>query len=99
MPIWARWRWPRVSGALRAWLDWQRGQLAGATVDMALGEVNATLGQDLRPLVLRTARAPGGRWLEGGFELSSDNLQFQADDGLAWPGGKLFLRHTGADRA
>ena len=87
-------------GALRAWLDWQRGQLAGATVDMALGEVNATLGQDLRPLVLRTVTGRlGGRWLEGGFELSSDNLQFQADDGLAWPGGKLFLRHTGADRA
>lgn len=41
----------------------------------------------------------GGRWLEGGFELSSDNLQFRADDGLARPGGKLFLRHTGADRA
>ena len=41
-------------GALRAWVDWQRGEPVGATVDMALGAVHATLGQDLRPLVLRT---------------------------------------------
>ncbi|WP_404300881.1 YhdP family protein [Alicycliphilus denitrificans] len=90
----------RGHGALRAWVDVQRGEPAAVTVDMALGEVNATLGQDLRPLVLHTVTGRvGGRWLEGGFELSSDNLQFQADDGLRWPGGKLFLRHTGADQA
>ena len=86
-------------GALRAWVEVRRGALAGATVDMALGEVNATLGQELQPLVLRTVTGRlGGRWLDGGFEFSSDNLQFDAEDGLQWPGGKLLLRHTGADQ-
>jgi len=86
-------------GALRAWVDVQRGEAVGATVDLALGELNATLGRNLQPLVLRavTGRV-GGRLLEGGFEFSSDHLQFQADDGLRWPDGKLFLRYTGADQ-
>ncbi len=86
-------------GALRAWVDVQRGEVAGATVDLALDAFDATLGRELRPLVLHevTGRV-GGRWLAGGFEFSGENLQFQADDGLRWPGGRLFLRYTDMDQ-
>lgn len=87
-------------GAVRAWADVQRGRVGGGTVDMALDEVNATLGEDLRPLALRTVTGRvGGRWLDDGFELSTHNLQFVADDGLRWPGGNLALRHSGQGRA
>ena len=81
-------------GALRAWVDLQRGQLAGGAVDMALDAVNAQLGKDLQPLVLSTVTGRlEGRWLEGGFELATRNLRFVADDGLRWGGGNLRLRH------
>ncbi|SDM06958.1 TIGR02099 family protein [Oryzisolibacter propanilivorax] len=83
----------RGMGGVRAWGDVRRGQLIGGTVDLALAEVDATLGEGLQPLVLRqvTGRA-GGRWLEGGFEFSANDLQFTAADGLHWPGGQLLLR-------
>lgn len=87
-------------GALRAWLDVQQGRLVGGAADMALGEVNATLRQDLRPLVLHTVTGRvSGRWLDDGFEVATQNLQFLADDGLRWSGGNLFLRHTAGGRA
>ena len=81
-------------GALRGWVQVQRGQPVGATVDMALDEVNATLGEKLQPLVLHqlTGRLEGRR-LEGGFELGARNLRFEADNGLRWNSGNLQLRH------
>ena len=85
-------------GALRAWVDVQRGQAVGGTADMVLADVNATLGAGLAPLALRTVagRLSGSR-LPGGFEFSTTGLQFTTEDGLHWPGGNLFVRHTGAE--
>ena len=86
----------RGHGALRAWVDVQRGQIAGGTADVALGDVQATLDQGLPPLVLSTVTGRlGGRWLDGGFEFDTRGLQFLTGDGLRWPGGNLSLRHTG----
>ncbi len=84
-------------GALRAWADVQRGQVVGGTADLALADVNATLGPELRALVLPSIQGRlGGRRLNGGFEFSTQALQFQTDDGLHWPGGNVRLVHTGA---
>ena len=84
-------------GALRAWADVQRGQVVGGTADLALADVNATLGKHLQALVLPTIQGRmGGRRLAGGFEFSTQSLQFQTDDGLAWPGGNLRLVYTDA---
>ena len=84
-------------GALRAWADVQRGQVVGGTADLALADVNATLGPELQALVLPTIQGRlGGRRLNGGFEFSTQALQFQTDDGLHWPGGNVRLVHTGA---
>ncbi|MBU1352959.1 MAG: TIGR02099 family protein [Gammaproteobacteria bacterium] len=84
-------------GALRAWADVQRGQVVGGTADLALADVNTTLSSELQPLVLPSVQGRlGGRRLNGGFEFSTQALQFQTDDGLVWPGGNVRLVHTTA---
>jgi len=84
-------------GALRAWADFQRGELMGGTADLALADVNATLGKDLQALELHAVQGRlGGRRLAGGFELFTQGLQFQTRDGLNWPGGNVRLVHTDA---
>ncbi len=82
-------------GALRVWVDVAKGQLLGATADAALAQVNVQLGEQLEPLMLRSVSGRvGGRRLPGGFEFSTTGLQFDADDGLHWPGGNVFMRYT-----
>lgn len=84
-------------GALRAWADVQRGQIVGGTADLALADVKATLGTDLQALVLPSIQGRlGGRRLNGGFEFSTQALQFRTDDGIVWPGGNVRLVHTAA---
>lgn len=84
-------------GALRAWADVRGGQIVGGTADLALADVNTTLSPDLQALVLPSVQGRlGGRRLSGGFEFSTQGLQFQTDDGLTWPGGNLRLIHTAA---
>ncbi|MFN7152572.1 MAG: YhdP family protein [Acidovorax sp.] len=84
-------------GALRAWADVQRGQIVGGTADLALADVNTTLSPELQALVLPNIQGRlGGRRLNGGFEFSTQALQFQTDDDLVWPGGNLRLVHTSA---
>lgn len=87
----------RGRGALRAWADVQRGQVVGGTADLALADVHATLGPDLQALELPSIEGRlGGRRLQGGFEFSTQGLQFVADDGLHWPGGNVKLQYTDA---
>ena len=82
-------------GALRAWVDVVRGQVVGGSADVALADVHATLGEKLQPLVLPQVQGRlGGRRLEGGFEFSTQGLQFVTDDGLRWPGGNVRLQYT-----
>lgn len=84
-------------GALRAWADVKSGQIVGGTADLALADVNATLGPGLEPLALPSvAGRLGGRQLKGGFEFSTQGLQFTTDDGLRWPGGNVRLVYTDA---
>ena len=86
----------RGAGSVRAWGDVRRGQLVGGTVDVALSEVQGTLGKDLQPLALRdvTGRAAARR-LEGGFEFSAGDLRFStAEGGHRWPGGQVLLRQV-----
>ena len=88
----------RGSGALRAWVDVSRGQVIGATADVALSHVQVTLTPQLGALSLPvlTGRL-GGRLLQGGFELSTQALQFEMDDGLRWPGGNVRIVHVAAE--
>ncbi|MBP6645052.1 MAG: TIGR02099 family protein [Burkholderiaceae bacterium] len=80
-------------GALRAWVDVKKGELVSGTVDMALAEVSASLGQGLEPLTLHSITGRMGLTpLDGGFEFSANGLQFLTSDGRHWPGGSMRLR-------
>ncbi len=89
-----------AGGGLRAWADVSKGQIVGGAVDMALNRVDALLGPTLDPLVLTdvTGRLAGKRdRTDSGpraLEFSTTNLQFTATDGLRWPGGNLWFKHT-----
>ncbi|WP_395059413.1 YhdP family protein [Polaromonas sp.] len=86
------------SGALRAWMDVQDGQFTGGTADLALLEVDATLGRALEPLALQAVTGRiGGRHLANGFDVATENLQFRTRDGLQWPGGNAAIVYTGAE--
>ena len=84
-------------GAVRAWLDVKHGQPVAATADVALADVNVTLGQRLQPLALASVQGRlGGQKRSDGWEFSTQNLQFLTDDGLRWPGGNLRLQYSDA---
>jgi uncharacterized protein (TIGR02099 family) len=79
-------------GALRTWVDVTKGQLSGATADVVLADVEATLGRDLTPLALQSASGRlGGKRRDGGFEFQTQDLQFHTLEGQRWPGGNLFV--------
>ena len=82
----------RGTGALKAWVDINRGEVTGATADVALADVKTTLGARLAPLELQSvAGRLEGRILPGGFEFLSKGLQFQTRAGPRWPGGNFRL--------
>lgn len=86
------------NGAVTAWADVSRGQVVGAVADVALAEVNVTLGRDLQALVLQSVRGRlGGKVLANGFEFSTQGLQFDTRDGLHWPGGNVSVMYLGAE--
>lgn len=86
------------NGALRVWADLRNGRLTGGLADVALAEVTATLGQELQPLALQSvAGRLGGKLLAGGFEFTTEGLQFQTREGLRWPGGNVSVRYTEAE--
>lgn len=82
------------NGALRAWLDVQRGALVGGVADVQLSQVRLTTQADLLPMELATASGRlGMQTLEGGTEWHTEGLQFVTQDGIRWPGGNLRVQH------
>ncbi len=76
-------------GALRTWVEWQRGQVAQAQLDMALPEVALRWGQPererfaLNDLSVRLqVQRDGPR-----TQVSTQDLRFVTPDGLQWPAG------------
>jgi uncharacterized protein (TIGR02099 family) len=85
------------SGAVRAWANVARGQLVGGTADVALAEVDVTLGKDLQALVLESVKGRlGAQQQANGFEFSTQGLAFDTRDGLRWPGGNVRVLHLAA---
>ena len=80
-------------GALRAWVEVRNGEPRSAIADVALREVEATLGADLQPL--RFERMDGrlsGERQEGTTALGAKGLSFTTGDGVVWPAGDFSLR-------
>lgn len=82
-------------GALRAWVDVKRGQLSGATTDVALSDVSVVPAAGRAALTLpELSGRLAGKRLPGGFELATQGLQFETEDGLRWPGGNVRLSYA-----
>ncbi len=84
-------------GALRAWAQVARGQVADVTADLALQNVEAQLGPSLPPLALENVQGRlAAQWGADGFGVTSENLRFRTREGETWPGGRLQLQYTAA---
>ena len=89
-------------GAVRLWAQAVKGQLTGATADLALGAVSVSFDPKLEPLSFTslTGRVDW-RGQNRGLALSTEGLKFVDADGLAWPGGNFRFNYRepmGADR-
>ena len=81
------------SGALRAWVALDRGQIVSATADVALTDVTARVGPGLAALDFAWMSGRlGAERRDDGFEYYTQGLAFDTRDGLRWPGGNLRLR-------
>lgn len=81
-------------GALRAWADLKAGVIMGGTVDLALTDVDAQLGKELKPLALASiAGRINAQKLSNGFEFATRDLLFRTREGLLWPGGNVALTY------
>ena len=84
------------NGSFRGWVDVNKGQIGGATLDVALQDVAVQLGKSLAPLALSSVTGRvGGRLLVDGFDFATEGLAFNTRDGLAWPGGNLAMTSSG----
>lgn len=80
-------------GAVRAWLDVQRGRVVGATADVALGDVAVRVDPRLEPLQMASLSGRlSGKFLPGSLEFATRGLAFSMADGMQWPGGNLTLK-------
>ncbi len=89
----------RGHGSLRAWVDWNQGQVQSATVDLALRDLVAQWRQGQPALALRWAAGRVG-WEQDADErkLWTQALELDTADGLHWPGGNLaWTQQRGAD--
>ena len=82
-------------GALRAWAQVDRGQVAGVTADLALQNVEAQLGPRLPTLALENVQGRlAAQWDADGFGVTSEGLNFRTREGETWPGGRLQLQYA-----
>jgi uncharacterized protein (TIGR02099 family) len=85
-------------GALRAWLDVSRGDVIGAAIDVAMTQVQVSRNPNQALLVLPSlVGRVSARQLPGGYELATQNLQFETQEGLRWPGGNIRVSRYAAD--
>lgn len=77
-------------GALRIWIDVNKGALTGGTADLALTDVYARFRQSAQPMQLSHFN---GRVLlthqPAGWEIQTDRLTFETARGTRWSGGNL----------
>ena len=80
----------RGRGALRTWVDVERGSIVGALADVQLQDVQAQLAPKLPSLALRSLSGRlGWQQVERGLQASAQALSFESTDGLRWPAGNV----------
>ncbi len=86
------------NGAVRAWVDVNRAQVSAVVADIALAQVDVTLGTDLQALEMQSVLGRlGARMLPRGFEVTAQSLAFDTRDGLHWPAGNISALYLSAD--
>lgn len=77
-------------GRLRLWSDIRQGQWSGGTADLDLTEVRLRLDDHLQDMgFAQISGRIAGRHDQTGWSVSTEQLAFVSDKGLAWPGGNL----------
>ncbi len=88
----------RGYGAVRAWAGLAQGKITQATADVALANVQVTLGPKLQPLVMPTLSGRlAGQAVSGGVRIATENLAFRTQEGVQWPGGDVSFLQTGQE--
>jgi uncharacterized protein (TIGR02099 family) len=91
----------RGRGAVRAWLDIDRGRVIGTTADVALVDLAVRVGARLMPLELASLSGRlSGKFAVDSMAFSTRELAFDTADGIRWPGGNVTLtqQHAGNTR-
>jgi uncharacterized protein YhdP len=87
-----------AAGGLQAWVDWERGQVSGTTLNLALSQFQGRLAPEMAVLDLREVRGRlDVRRLAGGLELATRGLSFHTPDGGHWPGGDVRFEYVGGE--
>jgi uncharacterized protein (TIGR02099 family) len=77
-------------GALRTWIDVERGRVVGALADVQLSQVQAQLGSKLPALALNSVSGRlGWQQLERSTQVRAEALSFESADGMRWPAGNV----------
>ncbi|MDR0274956.1 MAG: TIGR02099 family protein [Burkholderiaceae bacterium] len=79
--------------AMRLWADVTRGAVTRVLGDLAAGDVDASLGDGLAPLALKSLAVRAG-WLRSGRSTAvwTQDLHFEQASGQIWPGGNARLQ-------
>lgn len=87
-------------GALRVWVQAQRGQPVEVTSDLALHRLHASWASAVQALELRdlVGRVHIQQHTKG-WELTTQGLNFLTPNGIAWKDGVFRLRHHGPPEA
>jgi uncharacterized protein (TIGR02099 family) len=89
----------RAQGALRTWIDFDAGEVVGASADLALTDVDARLARDLEPLRLKSfqGRVTQKRWgdaADGGMQIALAGVTFTLASGVNFPPLDFAYRST-----
>ena len=86
-------------GAVRGWLEVERGQVSQVTADLALSSVRTRLADDLPVIDLRTLHGRvGWRGADHGLEVSTQQLSLRLRNGFVLAPTNFYLRYAGAER-
>jgi uncharacterized protein (TIGR02099 family) len=77
-------------GALRTWIDVERGRIVGALADVQLSQVQTQLDSKLPALTLNSVSGRlGWQRLERSTQVRAEALSFESADGVRWPAGNV----------
>jgi uncharacterized protein YhdP len=86
-------------GAMRAWVEVDKGRIGGVTTDLALQGVDAQLSPQLPALVIDELQGRlSAHWGDAGVGFATEDMRFRTRDGQVWPGGHFSLQHTPGQR-